>query len=586
MEIIVAQLNYTVGDLVGNANKIVEAIREKDKYYARDPETCEIVMVFSELCISGYPPLDLLDSRGFIKDQKAALDYILEETAGTPITFVVGYIEENTEKGKPLRNALAVCRGGDIIFKYYKRLLPTYDIFDEDRYFEPGTESPVFNLYGIRVGFAICEDVWPIDRYRANPIDELYQNNAEIVISINASPSIVGKHEKRLDLIKGFSDKYNMPIVYVNQVGGNDDIVFDGNSFVMHEGRVYYHSPSFKEDTKFVTVCKTAGRIMLEVSSISREKERANGFLKADLEHFYMCKDAEFFANQAILGIRDYVNKSGFKKVVIGESGGIDSAVTTAIAAKAIGPENIIAVTMPSQYSSEGSVNDSQELCDKFGVELLNIPIKEQFETFMGVFDERYGTAEPGVTEQNVQARIRGQILMAISNRENALVLSTGNKSELSVGYCTVYGDMCGGINPIADCYKMEVYAIGKYLGVPDSIMDKAPSAELAPDQKDTDSLPNYPALDASLRYFIENEGDIHKTQDVLSKYGSSAERIYTMLRNAEFKRRQAAIGIKMHEKAFGFGRRYPIVNKYFPVSVIDVTPKNDSSLEDILDSI
>ena len=574
MDIITAQLNYTVGDLVGNANKIIEAVHKKTKYYERDSLTCEAVMVFSELCISGYPPLDLLDSKEFIREQEEALNHILKETAASPLTFVVGFIEENKDIGKPLRNALAVCRGGDIIFKYYKRLLPTYDIFDEDRYFEPGAKSPVFNLYGIRVGFAICEDLWPTQRYRVNPVEQLYQNNAEIVISINASPSIAGKHEQRLDLIKGFSDKYNMPIVYVNQVGGNDDIVFDGNSFVMHKGRVLYHSPSFEEDAKFVRVVKSPGGVMLGAPIVYKyEVPRSNAYLNRSCVSFYLQEDAEFFARQAVLGIHDYIKKSGFKKVVIGESGGIDSAVTTAIAAIAIGPENVIAVTMPSQYSSEGSVNDSQELCDKFGVGLLNIPIKEQFEAFMKVFGEKYSEVESGgVTEQNVQARIRGQILMAISNRENALVLSTGNKSELSVGYCTIYGDMCGGINPIADCYKMEVYAIGKYLGVPDSIMDKAPSAELAPGQMDTDSLPPYPILDNALRCLIEGEQRSLDLGVALSKHGWSLEKIYYMLRNNEFKRRQAAVGIKMHKKAFGFGRRYPIINKFSPAAVNSVS--------------
>jgi len=979
MDILVVQKNFTVGDLKGNADKIIEVVQKDGPI--RD------LIVFTELCVTGYPPLDLLDNEEFIREQTLTVEYILNNTRNSSAHFVIGYLEKNDYVGKPLFNSLAVCYKGKIVYNYRKRLLPTYDIFDEDRYFEPGDTCVPFIFQGKRIGFAICEDLWPTKRYHLSPVEELCRYNSDLIISINASPSIFGKHEERLKLIKGHAEKYGVEIIYANQVGGNDDIVFDGNSFCVNSlGRIRDHAKSFEEDEMCIGISHETVKDGFSLITIGENQTKATEVLDNPGQKFYEL-DAEFYCKQAVLGIRDYLGKNGFKKVVIGESGGIDSAVTTAIAARAVGPENVIAVTMPSKYSSNGSVDDSQELCDKLGVNLELIPIKEQFETFMEVFDERYGGAEPGVTEQNVQARIRGQILMAISNREGALVLSTGNKSELSVGYCvsaegyiftdygmiraedmhlsnkdfyikkepithsfrsvknkqvvistlignqikisedhkikiirdnkskyvkyselekgdrcvisfgeniwgsdislpykynkkvwdfksqdikfpqvldgdlakylgicvadgsfsgvgdsiyrirtkkdyvasfcveyfkklglkrssfkitekdnrgcffietysvqwhnflkflglkhgshnksvpesilrapkviiekfitgvlldstsnykknrseilyhsmskelakqvhlillnlgiisylrnkkklnevyippsegyklasldilkqtikdrasnniknhrkiktsfdevpitteeleslidnihwsknttirrhlkqgkrwigretlrkyinflddrssemytalkervdkkelyapiiesfvvdreeymydftvsksheysvngvlthncTIYGDMSGGINPIADCYKMEVYAMGRFLGVPDSIMDKEPSAELAPGQVDKDNLPPYPVLDAALKFFIEGEGCEEAIRNILKECGWEQGRLYRMLRNAEFKRRQAALGVKMHKKSFGFGRRYPIVNKY-----------------------
>lgn len=973
MNVLVAQKNFTVGDLKGNADIIIDTVKR----------SVEDLVVFSELCVSGYPPLDLLDNKDFIYKQGLTVERVLQETMTIEKYFVIGYLEKNTGKGKPLLNSLAVCYKGKIIYKYHKRLLPTYDIFDEDRYFESGEGCPIFHCNGIRIGFAICEDLWMSNRYKKDPIEELCLYRPDVVISLNASPSIIGKHEERLKLIERQAKNYGLDIVYANQVGGNDDIVFDGNSFFMDkEGRVRYHADSFQEEEMAFAVPHT-GRLRVGPGVV---RICAEDYLRGVKDNFYDT-EAEFFCGQAIRGIRDYVNKNGFQKVVIGESGGIDSAVTTAIAVEALGPERVIAVTMPSKHSSAGSVDDSKELCDQLGIELLTIPIADQYETFMKVFNTEYGYKEIGVTEQNVQARIRGQILMAISNRENALVLSTGNKSELSIGYCvsadsyiftdrgifraeeihnseenfliksqkvthsfkslknnqvelttsignilkvsedhrikiirngkimyvkpkdiseedrcvisfgediwgnnqkleyfyhkksydyrsqevlfpktlekdlakylgicvadgsfsginnsihrirttkdyvsgfcirylesvglnknsfkvtkkdkngcffietysvqwhnflhsiglkhgahkknipecilkapkkivesfisgllldstsnykkdrsevlyhsvskelatqvhlvllnlgilsylrekktlfevyipasesekllsldvlkegvcsraisnisnhkkiktsidkipineeeliyikestnwkenetirrhirqgekwigrdilkkylgcienreseiykdltdragkkelyipvvrkivtakeecmfdftvtksheyavngvithncTIYGDMCGGINPIADCYKTEVYAMGRYLGIPEAILKKEPSAELAEGQKDTDNLPPYPILDKALRYFIEGEGNLEEVVAELGVVGWTADRLYRMLRNVEYKRRQAAVGVKMHKKAFGFGRRYPIVNKF-----------------------
>jgi NAD+ synthetase len=558
MKIVSAQKNFTVGDLNGNAEKIISTVKEYDHK--------DNLVVFSELCVSGYPPLDLLDNDQFIDDQLFTVSHILKETSMCNSYFVVGYFRRNSKRpGKPLFNSLSVCHKGEILYTYDKVLLPTYDVFDEDRYFEPGDSLPTYTFSGCKVGFAICEDLWPTNRYRQNPIDQISNVWCDFVISINASPSTVGKHEERLRLIQGHAKRFQLDIIYVNQVGGNDDIVFDGNSFcVDRNGDLRSHSRSFEEDVKIIDKDINWG-VQPPVSSYDKAAVGANHVLNCPHEKFYMSKspDAEFFCKQAELGLRDYLRKTGFSKVAIGESGGIDSAVTTAIAVQAVGPKNVIAVTMPSAYSSMGSVEDSEDLCDKLGVKLLTIPIMEQYDKFMEVFNSEYGPALPGVTEQNVQARIRGQILMAISNREGALVLSTGNKSELSMGFCTIYGDMSGGINPIADCYKMEVYAMGRYLGIPERIMSKEPSAELSPNQIDRDSLPPYPVLDTALRYFIENEGCEEAVYELLEKNGWTGDKIYRMLRTAEFKRRQAALGLKMHKKAFGFGRRYPIVNKY-----------------------
>lgn len=549
------QLDYTVGDLQGNTQKIIDLINEE-----KGSKTTNI-LIFSELAISGYPPLDLLDKKRFIQDQLKYVDKVVAATKDIPALVVFGYIEENKGTGRDLYNSALVCRKGEILFNYRKRLLPTYDVFDEARYFEPGKEMGLFSFKGKRIGILICEDLWYDSKlYDTNPAQELFNAQADVVLSLNASPSVEGKYEERISMLCGISKRYNLPIVYCNQTGGNDDIVFDGNSVIINErGILIAHALGFDEDVLSVPVTAT---------------ERHAPEYHCGIDPLFYTNPAKFFTKQAVCGIGSYLKKCGFKSVVIGESGGIDSAVVTALAAMAIGPENVYAITMPSQYSSEGSYGDSQALCDNFGIKLYTYPINDAFNAILTPFNEIFPEKKPALMEENLQARIRGQLLMSFSNRYGCLVLSTGNKSELSVGFCTIGGDMMGGLAPISDIYKMEVYAVARYINkfygkemIPQVIIDKEPSAELAPDQIDTDSLPPYPVLDAILKILIEGEvlpsDELDKCKIICAEHRDDVIKIRGLLKRAEFKRRQAAITLKMHHKAFGYGRRIPIAQKW-----------------------
>lgn len=551
MKIELCQLDYTVGDLKGNTNKIIGVINQ----HSGERETT--ILLFSELAVPGYPPLDLLDNKDFVQDQNEHIEKIVESSKNSEHLIVVGYLEENLGIGRDLFNSALVIHDGKRIYNYRKRLLPTYDVFDEARYFEPGKEMGLFSFKEKRIGIVICEDLWYENKfYTINPAQELFNARADMILSLNASPSIVGKYDQKLDMVRGISKKYALPICYCNQTGGNDDIVFDGDSFVVNERGV---------------LVREAHRFEEYILSVPEEALRAHciGFSMGVVPRHYE-SDAEFFYEQALCGIRSYIKKCGFKGVVVGESGGIDSAVVTALAADALGGENIVGITMPSQYSSEGSYKDSEILCKNFGAKFHTFPIKDIFDTILTPFNEEFGSVEKmGLMEENLQARIRGQILMAYSNRYGYMVLSTGNKSEMSVGYFTIYGDACGGMAPISDLYKMEVYALARYINafygkemIPQTIIDKAPSAELAPDQKDTDSLPSYPVLDAILRHLIEGKDPINPgvSGGINSK---DISKVRGLIKRAEFKRRQAAITIKMHDKAFGYGRRIPIAQKW-----------------------
>lgn len=557
MKIIVNQLNFIIGDLEGNTKKILDKILEK-KHLGSDN-----IMVFSELCISGYPPLDLVDNDRFISDQEEKFNYLCEQTKDVEYPIVLGMIEKNNNVGKNLYNSAIIIQKGQIVKRYQKRLLPTYDIFDEARYFEPGSKMGLWLYKGYRIGLLICEDFWYNDRtYNVNPSEELFKANADFIIAINASPSVIGKTQKRFKIAEDIGKNFGIPVCYVNQVGGNDDIVFDGNSFVTDKnGNIVFIGKDYHED-----------QFAHDVES----KETFNDSGSAPVVRVDRYTDkTEFFFKQARRGIKDYVKKCGFKKVVIGESGGIDSAVVTALAVAAIGADNVTAITMPTAYSSEGSYKDSEILCKNLGVKIHNLSIQDCFKQFLYSFNMQFDPQELGVTEQNIQARLRGMILMAYSNRYGSLVLSTGNKSELSVGFCTIYGDMCGGMSPINDLYKMEVYALARYINetfneeiIPKSILDKEPSAELLPGQKDTDSLPPYPILDAMLKIMIEgvslSPGDKKEAMDKLVGVPNETyEKIRGMVRKNEYKRRQAPIGIKMHEKSFGYGRRIPIAQNW-----------------------
>jgi len=565
MRTVLAQLNFTVGDFVGNTDKIVRVIAAH-----KDVD----MIVFSELAVSGYPPLDLVEEPDFLGLQNKQLGRIAEATEGSKTLVVVGHVRFNSDAGKKLCNSATLFRDGFSVYAFNKELLPTYNIFDEARHFQPGlgVKNIPIDICGVKTGFLICEDCWndSVEKplYIFNPISNLVAQGAKRIVSLNASPSNVGKHEQRLKMFDRIATTYGIEIIYVNQVGANDDIVFDGNSFVMDSsGTIVGCAASFVED----------------VYVHDSEKPRAFPMHGRDLS----IEPITTIHNHLVTGIRDYVDKCGFKTVVVGSSGGIDSAVTLALAVEALGAENVKAITMPSVYSSMGSVVDSDILCGNLEVELFKMPIENARNAIEdGILTLIAKTDEPaklGLEWENTQARIRGTILMAYSNRYGNLVLSTGNKSEMSVGYCTLYGDMNGGLAVLADVYKTEVFALAREINaqagrelIPVAIIDKPPSAELAPDQKDTDSLPPYPVLDAVLKLYIEgsylsNEERNRclltisdylrplKDQDAYDLTG----KITKMVDRAEFKRRQAPPCIRVHPRAFGAGRRLPIAQRF-----------------------
>ena len=551
LKITIGQLNFKVGDFENNNNKIMEAINEAHKAKSD-------LVIFSEMSLSGYYPWDLIERDLFWQKQEKSLNKILKLSQKLDIHIVLGLARKNNAAGKKYLNSLVVIYQGKIIFDYDKKLLPTYNVFDEKRHFEEGNKIGVWEGLSTKIGFFICEDGWNDgeNEYHLNPINELVINGAELLIGINASPSNIYKMEKREEIFKKIAVKYRKDIIYVNQVGAQDSIVFDGGSFFYnHQGESIYQAPQFKEIVK--------------------------SFYLNDLkqDHQYLSKE-EFIFEQVCLGLSDYLRKNGFKKVVVGSSGGIDSALTLAIATLTLGYGNVTAIGMPGPFSSEGSIKDSIDLCKKLNIKFILHPISDQF----GIAQENYlknvKQEITGLAKENLQARIRGQILMTFSNQNNAMVLSTGNKSETSVGYCTLYGDSNGGLNLLGDLYKMEVYALAKFINkrygkaandhsgnlIPESIINKAPSAELAPDQKDEDNLPPYDILDTILYLAIEGESLNKKEKINLQKIVDSFEekiklKVYQLIDNAEYKRQQSPPIIRVHQLAFGVGRRIPIAH-------------------------
>lgn len=562
MRIIMAQLNYKIGDLPGNTRKILDTMEGLRKEGAPAPE----FLVFSETAISGYSPGDLVQIPGFIDKQLACLEQIRQATSGWECRVVLGCITRNTGPGKRLFNSLVVMQNGAILLTYHKALLPTYNIFDERRHFEPGTTPNVLVCNGRKVAFLICEDAWygkSEQLYDRDPLREAIarEGKVELLITVNASPSNLGKRNLRLEVYRDLCRKYAIPAVYVNQVGGNDGIVFDGGSFAMGpDGGMLAAAADFGEDIRPVDLGMPA---------------RQRG---------YAIPEEEFMYEQLKLGLRDYVEKTGFKAVVIGESGGIDSAVVTAIAVDALGPERVVAITMPSRISSEGSVKDSETLCRNLGVRLFNCPIGEQNHAFMDAFDRTFrNQGLPSVdanriTEQNTQSRIRGQILMGFSNRYGHLVLNTGNKSELSVGYFTLGGDSVGGLAILGDLFKMQVYQLARYYNarhgsglIPGSILDKEPSAELEPGQVDSRDLPPYPVLDAMLKLYVEHlelpAEEYRKCRALLQEKCDPAtiDRVLRLVTRNEFKRAVIPKCIHVNTVAFGFGWNMPIAQGFVP---------------------
>lgn len=539
------QIDTIVGDFDGNIEKILLGAREAEVKGAS-------LAVFPELCLTGYPPLDLLENRTFVLQADQALNRLIGETKNLGITLLVGSIMPSgvSEGGKPLHNAAIMIQKGEIVSIHHKVLLPSYDVFDESRYFEPGTSLTVTSIAGEPIALSVCEDVWndktywARPQYRFDPVEDTMSSQPGIpLINIAASPYSHGKGPMRQKMLANTARRYNSPILYVNQVGGNDSLVFDGRSLAMNQ------------NGELISVAGTYHEQMLVVDlhEISSAEPEPGGIEDT----------MDTMLGALSTGLSDYMTKCRFKSCVLGLSGGIDSAVTAAIACEAVDPAKVHGIMMPSPYTSKQSIEDAGSLAANLGINTTTIRITKIYEQYLNDLAEGLDGLPGDITEENIQARIRGNILMALSNRFGHLVLSTGNKSELATGYCTLYGDMSGGLAVISDLYKGEVYDLARHINrrteiIPESIMTKAPTAELKQDQKDSDSLPPYEILDPVLKAYLEDK----KTLPEIIEMGypqAIAEKILNMVESNEYKRQQAAPGIKVSWKAFGLGRRYPI---------------------------
>ncbi|MDE0834919.1 MAG: NAD+ synthase [Akkermansiaceae bacterium] len=541
MKVGIAQINGVVGDFPGNAKRILAAYRECLEKGAE-------LVVTPEMSLVGYPPRDLVYKSQFVPKCLQALDYLADEVKEVPL--IVGYVDFHEGKfGKPFRNAAAWLEGGEISNKFWKTLLPTYDVFDERRYFEPGERCEPFVWNGKRIGVTICEDVWTEDHlrrpfYDRDPVEELSAAGVDLLINLSASPYHLGKPENRRRMLTDVAKETGVPIVYCNSIGGNDQLVFDGHSMVVDSsGQVISQLSGFVEESR-----------VIEVFSGGETETLKSG----PTEQLY---------DALVLGLRDYAHKCGFTTVCLGLSGGIDSALTAVIAADALGSENVRGLTMPSPYSSRGSVEDSFSLAEKIGIRCDEVSISAAFDSVKAAMAPVFEGKEEDVTEENMQARLRGLFLMALSNKDNHLLLTTGNKSELAVGYCTIYGDMCGGLAAISDLPKTKVFEISKWVNrngerIPWNTITKPPSAELRPDQKDQDTLPEYDVLDAILELYVEQ----HLGAEEIIGHGYDETMVRWIQRRVdlnEWKRQQAAPGIRVTTKAFGMGRRMPIVQRF-----------------------
>lgn len=545
MKIGIAQINTTVGDLAGNQQRILAA------YAQLVADGAELVL-FPELAVCGYPPRDLLFKSRFVSDTEATLQAIAEQIGTVPA--VIGFVENRPENasGRPFYNSAAWCESGEIKTIGRKSLLPNYDVFDEERYFEPADCPTIYEWNGKRVGITICEDIWmhpdvPTSRrYCSDPVEMLAEQKLELLLNLSASPWHAGKNEAREPLVQDAADRCRCPAVYCNAVGGNDELIFDGGSLVADPERgLIAGLAAFRAENRIVDLELAKGNIS---------------------EHFNPTGNAATH-DALVIGLRDYAHKSGFRKALIGLSGGIDSAVVCALAAEAFGPENVVGIALPSAISSQHSRNDARGLAENLGIEFHEVAIADTVAAAGEALQPLFAGTDADVTEENIQARARGLLLMAMSNKFGALLLTTGNKSEIAVGYCTLYGDMCGGLAVISDLPKMKVYALARYINrerelIPVNTIDKPPSAELRPDQKDEDSLPPYPVLDGILRLYVE-EG---LSRAEIVEQGYDTDVVTDIVRKVdlnEYKRKQAAPGLKTTPLAFGVGRRIPIVQKY-----------------------
>ena len=543
MKIALGQINPTIGDFSGNSRKIVE--------YARQAHAAGAEMVlFPELAVCGYPPRDLLEKPAFVARNQQVVNEIAQ--AVPEITVICGFVSPaKADTGKSVMNSAALLRGGAMQFVQSKMLLPTYDVFDEVRYFDPAESQKLFRMGDQQMALTICEDAWNDKHfwhrrlYRVDPVDELLHAGGNLVLNISASPFHLGKRELRRQMLVTIARDNKVPVVIVNQVGGNDSLIFDGSSMVIApDGSIVAQAKSFAEDL------------------ILYDTESGRG----DMHEQTLPGEPSAYA-ALVLGTRDYVRKCGFSKAILGLSGGIDSALTAVIAVDALGKENVTGVAMPSQYSSEHSIKDARELACKLGIRFEVIPIAGIFEGYRKALAPMFAGLPENVAEENIQSRIRGNILMAMSNKFCELVLTTGNKSELGVGYCTLYGDMVGGLGVISDVPKTMVYSLSRYVNsikpvIPQSTIDKPPSAELRPDQKDSDTLPPYEVLDNILEDYVE---DYRTAEQIASERGYDVQLVRSVIRmieRSEYKRQQAAPGLKITPKAFGLGRRFPIAQK------------------------
>ncbi len=543
MKIALGQINPTVGDFAGNAAKIIE-------FSHRAQAAGASLILFPELSVCGYPPRDLVERPSFVARNRETAERIAAEVHG--IAIICGLVTPaEADTGKSVMNSAALLRDGNLAFLQSKMLLPTYDVFDEMRNFAPAREQTLFPFYGKQMALTVCEDAWNDKRfwnkrlYTFDPVEALMHAGGNFLLNISASPFWLGKREIRRDMLATIARHYRVPVVMVNQVGGNDSLVFDGSSIVLNgEGTIIAQGKSFDEDLVFFDADSFTGELHEQIAG-----EGASAYAAL------------------VLGTRDYVRKCGFRQVLVGLSGGIDSALTAVIAADAVGPENVIGVGMPGPYSSQGSIDDARSLAANLGIRFELLCITDIVGSFKQTLREVFAGKKEDVTEENLQSRARGMLLMALSNKFGALVLSTGNKSELAVGYCTLYGDMCGGLAVISDVPKTLVYRIAHYVNsrravIPQASLEKPPSAELRPNQKDSDSLPPYEILDPILEDYIEES---HTAEQIAADRGfdlAVVKRVIRLVDFSEYKRQQAAPGLKISGKAFGYGRRFPIAAK------------------------
>jgi NAD+ synthase/NAD+ synthase (glutamine-hydrolysing) len=543
VKIALGQINPTVGDFTGNADKIVE--------FAQRAQAAGAAMVlFPELSVCGYPPRDLVERTSFVARNREAIERIAARTRG--IAVICGLVTAaEADTGKSVMNSAALLEDGKLAFLQSKMLLPTYDVFDEMRNFAPARSQILFPFCGQPMALTICEDAWNDKTfwdkrlYTFDPVEALMQAGGKLLLNISASPFWLGKRELRRDMLAAIARNYRVPVVMVNQVGGDDSLVFDGSSLVLdREGNVIAQGKSFEEDL------------------ICFDSERLTGEIHPQIEG----QEASVYA-ALVLGTRDYVRKCGFSQVLVGLSGGIDSALTAVIAAEAVGPANVLGVGMPGPYSSRGSIDDACALAANLGIGFKLLPITPITETFNRTLQSVFAGRQEDVTEENIQSRARGMLLMALSNKFGALVLSTGNKSELGVGYCTLYGDMAGGLAVISDVPKTMVYGLARYVNsqrpvIPEGSLEKPPSAELRPNQKDSDSLPAYEILDPILEDYVEESRTAEQIAATRGFDLAVVKRVIRMVDGSEYKRQQAAPGLKISGKAFGYGRRFPIAAK------------------------